>query len=208
MEDVFTIAKDRADKLGVKTVVVATNTGRSVERGREVFGSGYTFIASGNPSSAHDRGLVHHQGISDATKARLESGGIRVALQDQSFAQKYYDHSGESRCRLAALKERMQSESPFPLEAVVCNVLDWFCDSVRVCIEICCLAADAGVLSSDQDCIAVATPSPKSNCPHAAVILRPARTEDVFRGGLRIKDIVLVPGDNDHWFSNRPLWQG
>ena len=208
MEDVFVIAKERADRFGVKTVVVATNTGRSVERAREVFGPGYILIASGNPSSAHDRGLVHHQGISDATKTRLESRGIRVALQDQSFAQKYYDHSGESRCRLAALKERMRSGNPFPLEAVLCNVLNWFCDSVRVCIENCCLAADAGVLLSDQDCMAIAVPSPRSNCPHAAVILRPARTEDVFRGGLRVKDIVLVPGDNDNWFSNRPLWQG
>jgi len=208
MEDVFVIAKGRADRFGVKTVVVATNTGRSAERALAVFGSEYVLIASGNPASAHERGLVHHAGISDATKQRLEGKAIRVALQDQSFVQKYYDFSGESRCELTALKERMLSKDPFPLEALLCNVLNWFCDSVRVCIETCCLAADAGVLSTDKDCVAIATPSPKSNCPHAAVILRPARTEDMFRGNLRIKDIVLVPGDNDRWFSNRPLWQG
>ena len=208
MEDIMRTAKERADKFGVKTVVVATNSGASAERALDAFGPEYIIIAAGNPASAHECGLVHHEGISDETKAGLERKGIKVALQDQTFAQKHYDHSGESRCNLTELKERMRSQDPFPLETVLCNTLDWFCDSVRVCVEICCLAADAGVLAADRDCIAIATPSPKSNCPHAAVILRPTRTEDMFKGQLRVKDIALAPGDNDHWFSNEPLWAG
>jgi hypothetical protein len=208
MQDIMQIARERADKFNVSTVVVATNSGASAERALAVFGTKYAIIAAGNPASAHDRGLVHHKGISQETKTRLEKMGITVALQDQSFAQKHFDHSGVSRCGLAELDGKMRSRSPFPVQTVLCNVLDWFCDSVRVCVEICCLAADARVLSVDQDCIAIATPSPKSNCPHAAVVLRPARTEDMFKGSLRVKDIVLVPGANDHWFSNRPLWQG
>jgi len=207
MKDIMKLAKQRADRFGVRTVVVATNTGASAERALKVFGEGYRIIASGNPASAHERGLVHHKGISGETKTRLQNKGIQVALADQSFVQKYFDHSRESRCMLSELKKRMQSQNPFPLEAVLCNVLDLFCDSVRVCIEICCLASDAGVLTVDRDCIAIATPGPESNCPHAAVILRPDRTEDMFRGNLRVKDILLVPADNDHWFSNRPLWQ-
>jgi hypothetical protein len=208
VKDVIRIAKQRADRFGVKTVVVATISGSSAERALAVLGPGYTIIAAGNPASAHERGLVHHQGISLETQARLEEQGIKVALQDQSFAQRYYDHSGASRCGLVALDAKMRSSDPFPIQTVLCNVLDWFCDSVRVCIECCCLAADAGVLSLDGDCIAVARPSPRSNCPHAAVVLRPTKTDDMFRGQLRIKDIALVPGDNDHWFSNQPLWQG
>ena len=208
MKDIIPLAKERAERLGVRTVVVATNTGASAEHALAVFGHGYRIIAAGNPASAHERGLVHHKGISDETRAGLEQKGIKVALQDQSFVQKYFDHSGESRCGLTRLKERMQSSNPFLLETVICNVLDWFCDSTRVCIEICCLAADAGVLSTDEDCVAIAMPSPRSNCPHAAVILRPAKTKDMFKGALRVKDVLLIPGDNDHWFSNRPLWQG
>lgn len=208
MQDVMQIAKQRAHKFGVKTVVVATNSGASAERTLAAFGPDYTIIAAGNPASAHDRGLVHHKGISPETRARLEEMGIQVALQDQSFAQKHYDHSGASRCGLVDLDEKMRSPDPFPIQTVLCNVLDWFCDSVRVCIEICCLAADADVLSVDGECIAIAMPIPQSNCPHAAVVLRPTKTQDMFKGQLRIKDIVLVPGDNDHWFSNEPLWQG
>lgn len=208
MNDIVMLAKERADKFGVNTIVVATNSGTSAEQALATFGPDYTIIAAGNPATAHDRGLVHHKGISLAAKARLEKMGIKVALQDQSFVQKYFDHSGASRCGLADLNEKMRSSDPFPIQTVLCNVLDWFCDSVRVCIEICCLAADAGVLSVDRDCIAIAMPSPKSNCPHAAVVLRPTTTENMFKGQLRIKDIALVPGNNDHWFSNKPLWQG
>ncbi len=208
MEDVIQIARERAEKFGVRNVVVATNTGASAEHVLDVFGAGYVIIAAGNPASAHERGLVHHLGISDETKRRLEQKGIRVAFQDQSFAQKHYDHSGASRCGTAELDARMRAPDGFPVLTVVCNVLDWFGDGVRVCIEIAALAADAGVLPTDADCIAIARPGPMSNCPHAAVVLRPARTDDLFRGSLRVKDIVLVPGDNDHWFSNQPLWQG
>jgi len=208
MDDVMRIAKKRADKFGVKNVVVATNTGASAERALEVFGPKYFIIAAGNPARAHYRRLVRHQGISDETRSRLEHKGIKVALKDQSFAQRYYDHSGVSRCGLAELEERMGSHDAFHLLTVTCNVLDWFSDSTRVCIEISVLAADTGVLPTNQDCIAIARPSPRSNCPHAAVALRPARTEDMFQGSLRVKDIVLVPQENDHWFSNQPLWQG
>lgn len=85
MDDVMQIAKERADKFGVKNVVVATNTGTSVERAHGVFGPGYLIIAAGNPASAHERGLVHHCGISDEVRSRLEQQGIKVALQDQSL---------------------------------------------------------------------------------------------------------------------------
>ena len=208
MQDIMRIAVQRATNFGVKTVVVATNSGASAELALEAFGSGCTINPAGNPSSAHERGLVHHVGVSEATRWRLERKGIRVALRDQSFVQEYFDQTGESRCSLAALADRMRSQDRFPVETVVCNVLDWFCDSVRVCIEICCLDADTGVLPTGADCISIARPSLNSNCPRAAVILRPTKTEDMFTGGLRIKDIALAPGDNDHWFSNEALWQG
>jgi hypothetical protein len=92
--------------------------------------------------------------------------------------------------------------------AILFNALRWFGDGVQVCMETTWMAADAGVLPLDQDCIAIARPSPASNCPHAAVVLRPTRTEDVFNGSFRIKDLLLVPQANDHWFDSRPLWQG
>ena len=34
------------------------------------------------------------------------------------------------------------------------------------------------------------------------------RTQDIFRRGFRVKDLLLVPQENDHWFDSRPLWQG
>ena len=92
--DIMQIAVQRANNFGVKTVVVATNSGASAELALEAFGSGCTIIAAGNPASAHERGLVHHVGVSEATRWRLERNGIKVALQDQSFVQEYFDHRG------------------------------------------------------------------------------------------------------------------
>lgn len=71
------------------------------------------------------------------------------------------------------------------------------------------MAADSGVLPLDEDCIAVQRRiSGDSNMPDTAMILRPAKSQDVFKGALRVKDLVLVPGPKDHWLSNGPLWVG
>lgn len=87
MQDIIVVAKKRAEALAVTNVVVATITGASVEHALQVFGEGYRFFAVGNPTSAHQKGLVVHKGVSEETCQRLESRGIAVILQDQSLFQ-------------------------------------------------------------------------------------------------------------------------
>ena len=87
MRDVMQAAKERADKLGVRNVVVATNSGASVLAAQETFGSGYRFFAVGNPASARERGLCLHTGIGEDTRRALEAKGITVITQDQSLFQ-------------------------------------------------------------------------------------------------------------------------
>ena len=92
--------------------------------------------------------------------------------------------------------------------AIIYNTLQLFGDGPRVCLEVALMAADSGVLPIDADCISIARPPQASNCPHAAMVLRPAKTGDIFRGQLRVKNLTLVPGPKDHWFDNGPLWVG
>jgi hypothetical protein len=53
--------------------------------------------------------------------------------------------------------------------------------------------------------MAIARPRPASHAPDAALVLHPQTTRRFFRG-LRIKDILLSPRDDDHWFCDKPLW--
>lgn len=223
MKDIVTLAKERADALGVRNVVVATISGATAELAREVFGPDYLIIAVSNPTSAHERGLVRHVGVSEEMRERLEQKGIKVVLQDQSLGQAIgiggqdFPIGGNSfkiwghYFRGASLQEVIEKAGPegeFNAVAIIFNTLQWLGDGPRVCLEIALMAADSGVLPLDADCIAIARPWEESNCPHAAVILRPTKKEDIFKGQLRIKDLVLVPGPKDHWFNNDPIWVG
>jgi len=86
-EDIFSLAKERAAKFGLENILVASNSGESVERAQNVFGPGFTFFAVGNPPSSRKKGLALHSGILDSTKERLEQRGIRVIHQDASIFQ-------------------------------------------------------------------------------------------------------------------------
>lgn len=223
MSDIITVAKERADKCGVKNVVVSLLSGATAEAVHEVFGLGYNIIAVGNPVSAHERRLVIHKGVTAETRERLERKGIKVVLQDQSLGQaagiggQLFDVDGAQfdiwghyfhEAPLDEVIEKAGKDPRFNAVAIAFHVLHWFGDGPRVCIEVTLMAADSGVLPLDADCIAIARPWPQSNCPHAALVLRPCRSRDIFRDRLRVKDIALVPGPYDHWFNNGPLWAG
>ncbi len=212
--DIMVRARARAEAFGVGNVVVATNTGVSVLAAREAFGSGYRFFAVGNPASSRERGLCLHDGISDATRSRLEQAGVRVVLHDQTLFQ------GEPNCDAAtaqheavarAYARRFHGADELPpgssdLVAMTFNVLnELFGDGPRVCVEIALVAADSGELPLDADCICIATPSSYCDLPDAAVVLRPTKSADMFSMQFRVKDLLLCPTPNDVWFTNGPL---
>jgi len=225
MKDIIALAKGRADLFGVKNVVVPTNSGATVKAVRDVFGPKYAIIAVGNPSTVSERELVYHKGVSESTRRELEELGIRVILQDQSMFQAAaiggiphligsYNISGNCfnagwSCSLEDVIGKSGPTGPFNPVAIISNTLALFGDGPRVCIEVALMAADSGALPLDADCIAIQRRiDGASNMPDAAMVLRPTRTRDIFKGQLRIKDLLLVPVPKDHWFNNGPLWVG
>ena len=219
MKDLVSIAKERAEAFNVKNVVVATNSGSTANLVLNVFSSEYNIYAVGNPSPAHEKGLVHHSGISEETRRSLEKKGINVILQDQSLFQamdiglqgfpigeKEFVFNG---CfhgsSFDEVVEKTGLRGEFNAVAIVYNTLNLF-STARVCIEVALMAADSGLLSLDEDCISIAQPSWTNTLPGAAVILRPARTQGLFKRELRVKDLVLVPGSEDAWFNNGPVF--
>ncbi len=203
MKDILTLAKERAIAYAVKNVVVGSNTGRSVLEARGAFGDGFNIIALGNPASSHERGLVHHSGMSEETICQLEDAGITVALHEQSIFQGMGTwFRGVS---LDEIVENVGKDRQFGAIQIIYRTLQFFGNGPRVCLEIAMMAADTGLLPVDADCIAIARPGSWCNMPDAAMILRPAKTQDMFKGELRVKDLVLVPHDNDPWFTDKPV---
>jgi len=212
--DIMERACDRAAALGVRNVVVATNTGSSVLAAREAFGRGYNFFAVGNPATSHERGLCLHDGISESKRTELETAGIRVILQDQTLFQGKPEGEAatdQHRTVARAYARRFHRSDELPpgsadLIGIMCHVLnEFFGDGPRLCLEITLSAADSGQLPLDADCISIATPSSYCDLPDAAVVLRPVKSQDMFSMQLRVKELLLCPTPNDVWFSNREL---
>jgi hypothetical protein len=205
---IFTQARERAGALNVRNVLVATNTGTSVETAQAVMGPTFRYFAVGNPSSSHERGLVLHCGITPEVRERLEGRGITVITQAVSA---FHDLPDNATCRRANRAYMARFGRTYePGEIVpdnICKTMshvlsEFFGDGPRVCIEIVLMAADSGHLPLDEDCMAIVTPK---GYAHAAMVVHPTRSEHLFGTHFRVKDLLLAPGDDDIWFSDRPI---
>lgn len=212
--NIMAAGRELAERSGVRSVIVATVTGASTRAAREVFGPEYRLFAVGNPARSHDAGLCLHSGITPATEADLAALGVEVVLVDQTLFQ------GPARCPAAreqhaaverAYARRFYRQDALPagsadLVALLSNALgELFSDGPRVCLEVALAAADSGRLPLDADCLAIATPSSYCGLPDAAMILRPARSAELFTMRLRVKELVLKPAPDDVWMSDGPL---
>ena len=73
-------------------------------------------------------------------------------------------------------------------EEVVANTLRLFGQGMKVACDITLMAADAGLVRTDEDVIAIAGTSRGAD---TAVVLRPVNSEDFF--DLRVKEILCKP---------------
>jgi hypothetical protein len=208
MNEVFERAKEQAERFGITNVLVATNTGSSVKTAQDVMGDGFRYFAVGNPSSSRAKGLVLHDGISPATRAELERRGITVVLQDVPAFVGHEANEIFHRANRAYIERFGRTFEPGEtVPSNICKVMvhvlsEFFGDGPRVCMETALMAADSGLLPLDEDCMAIARPSKYA---HAALIIRPVRSAALFSTHFRVKDLLLVPGDDDTWFSDGPI---
>lgn len=208
ISEIFERARQRAERLGITNVLVATNTGSSVKAAQDVMGDGFRYFAIGNPSSSREKGLVLHDGISPATQAELERRGITVVLHDVPA---FVGHEANeifhsaNRAYIERFGPTFEAEETIPSN--ICKVMvhvlsEFFGDGPRVCMEITLMAADSGLLPLDDDCVAITRPSQYA---HTALIVHPVRSAALFSTRFRVKDLLLVPSDDDIWFNDGPI---
>jgi len=224
----FEQAKQRATALGVRNVLVASLRGGTVRQAKETFGSAYRFFAVSNPANAHSEGLVYHDGMDQQTADALRSEGIEVILKDQGLFQALSiggppqdvgaslpdqtwrgahktPFDWRALADLGRMAQACQSGPLNPLWLMAHAIGSLLGDGPAVCIEIVLMAADSGQLPLDEDCMAISCPRPASRAPDAALVVHPSTTKRLL-AGLRIKDLLLIPRPDDHWFCDKPLW--
>ena len=180
MEETLQIARRRAQELGIKTIVVASTTGWTAVKAVETL-KGFRVIIV-----AHSSGFKqpNTQEFAEENRRIVESIGATVLTTTHAFG-------GLNR----ALQQSSISQAPttYVIGDIVANTLRVFGQGMKVACEIATMAADAGLVRTDEDIISIAgTGSAEAGRgADVAVVLRPAYAHVFFE--TRVKEILCKP---------------
>jgi len=164
------LAKARAEELGIKSIIVATTRGDTGREVAEMF-SGYNVVAV-----THVAGFrgANEQELTEENRAAIEAAGGKVLTATHAFG-------GMGR----AVRNRLNT---YQVDEIVAYTLRNFCEGMKVVCEIALMAADAGLVRTDEEAVVI---SGTGRGADTAVVLLPANTHDFFN--LRVIEILCKP---------------
>ncbi|MFC2017092.1 pyruvate kinase alpha/beta domain-containing protein [Chloroflexota bacterium] len=169
-EEVFRIAKLRAEELGIKTILVASTAGNTAARAVEVL-EGARVVAVSHYAGFRE---PNTQEFTEENRQKVESKGSVVLTATHAF-------SGVDR----AMRKKFNM---YLLGDTIANTLYIFGQGMKVACEISLMAADAGLVRTDEDIITIGGTSRGAD---TALVLRPVNSADFFE--LRVKEILCKP---------------
>lgn len=171
-DKLLTLAKERADELGISELVVATTHGGTALKALEVFTSpGLNIVAVTHTEGYKDSGWC----VTEQERRSLEKKGIKVLTAPHTL--------GDGVGMAFAIKH-----GGIPLEEIVREAFYRFGQGMKVCVETVLMAAEAGMISMDGEVMAIAgTKSGADTC----IVVKPAYSRTFF--DLEIREIVAKP---------------
>ncbi len=167
-EATLRIARERAEALGIDQVVVASSHGYTAKMAREIFaGLDVQIVAVTICAAFADKGWT----MSAEERAALESMGITVLTSIHAL--------GDD------VSQAFGADSP---NKIVRETLYRFCQGMKVAVEVAIMAADAGLVDTTKDIIAIGGTGEGAD---TALVLRPACA--LHFKDLRIREILAKP---------------
>jgi len=163
-------ARERADALGLQNIVVASYTGETGAKAAQVFAGRNLVVVAGvvgfrEPNVAAMR---------DDNRSAIEAAGGKIVFAGHAFGM------------LGRAVNRKLGG--IQADEVIAHVLRLFCAGVKVTCEISCMAADAGLVQSGEEAMAIAGSGRGAD---TAVVLRPSNTHTFFDS--KVLEIVCRP---------------
>jgi len=169
-EEALRLAKVRAEQLGIRNVVVASYTGYTGALASEIF-KGYNLVVSAGMMGFQEPNVAR---MDSENLRRMEANGAKVFYHLHAFG-------GLGR----AVKNKFGA---IQVDEIIANTLRLLSQGVKVALEISCMAADAGLIRTDEECVSVGGSGGGAD---TAVVLLPANTHRFFDA--RIREIVCKP---------------
>jgi hypothetical protein len=169
-EKTLKLSAKRAKSLGIKEIVVASTTGDTGIKAAEFF-KGYNLIVV-----THSTGFrkPDFQELPAEKREEIERKGAKVLTCQHAFG-------GVSR----AVRKKLGT---YELDEIVAYVLRTFGEGMKVAVEITLMAADAGLIRTDRETIAIAGTGKGAD---TALVVKPANAQTFF--DLEIREILCKP---------------
>jgi len=162
--------KEYAQTRGVNHIVVASTTGDTGVKASEVL-KGFNVVV-----------VTHHAGFAEPGVQELtEENRLKILTNGAHVLTATHALSGVER----AVRKEFGTIQPLEL---IAHTLRRFGEGTKVCVEITLMAADAGLIPTDRDIIAVAGSSQGAD---TALLIKPANTSRFF--DLKIREIIAKP---------------
>ena len=169
-EKTLKAAKERADELDIKNIVVSSTRGGTALATLDVF-KGYNVVVVTHVAGFKEPGKIE---MSDDTVAEIKKKGGKVLTTVHAFG-------GVS----SAIQKKFDTMESGLL---IANVLRMFGQGMKVAFEIIYMAADAGLLRMDEDVISIAGTGKGAD---TAIVANPAHSGNMF--DLYAKEIIAKP---------------
>lgn len=164
----------RAEELGVRSIVVATTTGKTGVMAAQLFRSKNLVVVT------HSTGFVEpdHQELKPELRAKIEEAGGKILTCQHTLG-------GVGR----AVRKKLGT---YELEEIVAYTLRIFGEGTKVAVEIAIMSADAGLISTKETCISVGGTGRGAD---TAILLLPAHAQNFF--DTRIIEYIAKPRLSD-----------
>jgi len=169
-DETLSLAKSRAEELGIRNIVVASYTGYTGALASEVF-EGYNLVVSAGMMGFREPN--QHRMLKE-NRDKIEANGGKVFYHLHAFG-------GLGR----AVKQKF---GPIQVDEIIAHTLRLFSQGVKVALEISCMACDAGLIESGEECIAIGG---SGSGVDTAVVLRPSNTHRFF--DTKVLELICKP---------------
>ncbi len=168
---VMETAARRAKELDIKNVLVATCSGRTAFEALEIMGTDFKFIAVTHVTGF---GKPNEQELDQEVRLQLEAKGVTVLTCQHAFG-------GIGR----AIRNKL---STYQVDEIIAFTLRTFGEGTKVAIELALMAADAGLVRTDEDVISIGGTGKGAD---TALVLQPANSFRFF--DLKVKEVICKP---------------
>jgi hypothetical protein len=161
----------RAEELSISKVLIATCSGRTAYEAHKILQKEVKIIAV-----THVTGYEkpNYQELEEKDRRELEAQGITVLTCQHAFG-------GVGR----AVRNKL---STYQVDEIMAYTLRIFGQGIKVAIELALMAADAGLVRTDEDVISVGGSGRGAD---SAIVLQPANSSRFF--DLKVKEIICKP---------------